>query len=121
MRLGAFGGVWNRLGASGIVWMRLEASASVWKRLGASGCVGKRLQAFSSVQLNAYETYTINALPVQMLGQDSQKWPFRSRGPHFLGPLFGRFLDPFLVDFGSIFGRFWVLGPDPTITTAAPF
>ena len=57
MRLGAFGGVWNRLGASGIVWMRLEASASVWRRLGASGCVGKRLQAFSSVQLNANETY----------------------------------------------------------------
>ena len=81
MRLGAFGGVWNRLGASGIVWMRLEASASVWKRLGASGCVGERLQAFSSVQLNAYETYTLNALPVQMLGQDSLKLSLRRCPP----------------------------------------
>ena len=73
--LGASGSVWERLEASGTVWELLEAFGCVSKRLGASrgvasGCVGKLLQAFSSVQLNAYETYTLNALPVQMLGQD---------------------------------------------------
>ena len=121
MRLGAFGGVWNCLGASGIVWMRLEASASVWKRLGASGCVGERLQAFSSVQLNAYETYTINALPVQMLGQVPKNGHFVGEVLTFWVPFLVDFWTHFGVDFGSIFGRFWVFGPDPTITTAAPF
>ena len=39
----------------------------------------------------------------------------------FWVPFLVDFWTHFGVDFGTIFCRFWVLGPDPAITTAAPF
>ena len=99
------GGWWvvGRLEAFGSVWVLLGTFGGIWKRMDASG---KRLQAFSNAQHNAYETYTLNALPVQMLGQDSQKCPFRSRGVDFLAPFLDIFLDQFLDPF---WGRFWTV------------
>ena len=71
--------------------------------MGGGWGVWKRLEAFSNAQLNAYETYTLNALPVQMLGQDPKNGHFVREVLTFWVPFLVDFLTHFGVDFKSIF------------------